>query len=316
MARCAGRAGVSALMAGHDSGNAARARRLAHSSASRSSATLSRTPVAASAKQRSGRLGRCRRGRSGGRRLWPEGLGQVATCRAGAWRCAAQGARHWLERGAERFPSASCSRRRRHRRCATRGRGDRDAAYAMRGFRVFVRREDFRPRTGWVDLIGLDVVNEQSVALEGERMIDNGVHSIMRVRVSGDRQRRSADHRRAVDSVRRRRQNGGSARRIVVDWEADYRNEPGYRERGAVRRRHALPEMFRALTDLGSPAVKQGRFGLAPGIRAIFTDGQPTARSTIVRTAVVRMVMLASRSKPRSMPRKRAGGAGHREHAS
>ena len=109
------------------------------------------------------------------------------------------------------------------------GVSDRDAAYAMRGFRVFVRREDFPALAAdefyWVDLIGLDVVNEQSVALgKVSGMIDNGVHSIMRVEypATGKDGQPTTDERlipfvgvyvKTVDQA---------ARRIVVDWEADY----------------------------------------------------------------------------------------------
>jgi 16S rRNA processing protein RimM len=99
----------------------------------------------------------------------------------------------------------------------------------MRGFRVFVRREDFPALAAdefyWVDLIGLEVVNEQSVALgKVSGMIDNGVHSIMRVEypATGKDGQPTTGERlipfvgvyvKTVDQA---------ARRIVVDWEADY----------------------------------------------------------------------------------------------
>jgi len=109
------------------------------------------------------------------------------------------------------------------------GVGDRDAALSLRGTRVFVRREDFPALAVdefyWVDLIGLDVINEKAVALgKVAGMIDNGVHSIMRVEYPAtgkDGQPVTAErlipfvgvYVKTVDQA---------ARRIVVDWEADY----------------------------------------------------------------------------------------------
>lgn len=139
--------------------------------------------------------------------------------------------RWWLERGAERHV-ARVTQAKTHGDTVVAqpsGVGDRDAALSLRGFRVFVRREDF-PALAidefyWVDLIGLDVVNEQSVALgKVIGMIDNGVHSIMRIEYPAtgkDGQPASAErlipfvgvYVKTVDQA---------ARRIVVDWEADY----------------------------------------------------------------------------------------------
>nr|WP_057928093.1 ribosome maturation factor RimM [Burkholderia ambifaria] len=139
--------------------------------------------------------------------------------------------RWWLERGGERL-SARILQSKTHSDTVVAhaaGVSDRDAALALRGFRVFVRREDFPALDAdefyWVDLIGLEVVNEQSVALGTvSGMIDNGVHSIMRVEypVVGKDGRPATDERlipfvgvyvKTVDQA---------ARRIVVDWEADY----------------------------------------------------------------------------------------------
>ncbi|RQS73104.1 ribosome maturation factor RimM [Burkholderia sp. Bp8963] len=137
----------------------------------------------------------------------------------------------WLERGGERH-AARITHAKTHSDTVVAqlaGCGDRDAALALRGFRVFVRRDDFPALASdefyWVDLIGLDVVNEQSVALgKVVGMIDNGVHSIMRIEypATGKDGQSVTDERlipfvgvyvKTVDQA---------ARRIVVDWEADY----------------------------------------------------------------------------------------------
>ncbi|MGU7779435.1 ribosome maturation factor RimM [Burkholderia sp. PU8-34] len=137
----------------------------------------------------------------------------------------------WLERGAERR-SARITQAKTHGDTVVAqpvGCGDRDTALALRGFRVFVRRDDFPALASdefyWVDLIGLEVVNEQSVALgKVVGMIDNGVHSIMRIEypATGKNGQPAAAERlipfvgvyvKTVDQA---------ARRIVVDWEADY----------------------------------------------------------------------------------------------
>ncbi|KAF1017802.1 MAG: Ribosome maturation factor RimM [Burkholderia gladioli] len=109
------------------------------------------------------------------------------------------------------------------------GLANRNQALALRGYRVYVRREDFPAlNVGefyWVDLIGLDVVNEAGVELGrvGD-MIDNGVHSIIRVDypahgkdgkpVCGERLIPFVSvYVKIVDQA---------AKHIVVAWEADY----------------------------------------------------------------------------------------------
>ncbi len=107
---------------------------------------------------------------------------------------------------------------------------DRDGALALRGFRVFVRRADFPVLDNddefyWVDLVGLDVVNEAGEALgRVANLIDNGAHAVLRVEypsVGKDGQPANGErlipfvgvYVKAVDQT---------AKRIVVDWQADY----------------------------------------------------------------------------------------------
>jgi 16S rRNA processing protein RimM len=104
--------------------------------------------------------------------------------------------------------------------------GDRDAAQALRGARVFVARSSF-PTAGadeyyWVDLIGLAVVNRQGVALGTVAdLIDTGAHSVLRVQPAAERDGEPGERlipfvAAYVDRV------DLPARRIEVDWGLDY----------------------------------------------------------------------------------------------
>jgi len=106
---------------------------------------------------------------------------------------------------------------------------DRDVALSLRGHSVYVRRSDFPALEAdefyWVDLLGLDVVNEAGVALgKVADMIDNGAHSVLRIEypttgkdsqpVTGERLIPFVGvYVKTVDQA---------AKKIVVDWEADY----------------------------------------------------------------------------------------------
>jgi 16S rRNA processing protein RimM len=99
---------------------------------------------------------------------------------------------------------------------------DRDAAEALRGARIFVARNSF-PTPGsdefyWVDLIGLQVHNRDGVLLgEVAGLIDNGAHSVLRVRTGDDTPERLIPFVAAyVDRV------DLATRRIDVDWGLDY----------------------------------------------------------------------------------------------
>ncbi len=99
---------------------------------------------------------------------------------------------------------------------------DRTAAEAMKGARVFISRASFpTPDEGefyWVDLIGLDVVNRQDVALgRVVGLIETGPHCVLRI------QPEQTDLAEVlvpfvevyVDRV------DMAARRIHVDWDAE-----------------------------------------------------------------------------------------------
>jgi 16S rRNA processing protein RimM len=106
---------------------------------------------------------------------------------------------------------------------------DRDAALALRGYRVHIRRSDF-PALGadeyyWVDLLGLDVVNEAGVALgQVVDMIDTGAHSVLRIEYpTTAKDGREAKGERLIPFVGVYVKTvDRAAKQIVVDWEADY----------------------------------------------------------------------------------------------
>jgi len=104
---------------------------------------------------------------------------------------------------------------------------DRSAAEALAGARVFVSRTSFpTPDEGefyWVDLIGLDVVNREGVALgRVVGLLETGPHCVLRIQPSGEAGAEVAAECLVpfvdayVDGVDR------EARRITVDWQPDY----------------------------------------------------------------------------------------------
>ncbi len=101
---------------------------------------------------------------------------------------------------------------------------DRDAAEALRGARVFVPRSSF-PSTGtdeyyWVDLIGLQVVNREGVALGQVReLMSTGPQTVLVLAYEqdGKAQERMIPFVSAfVDKVEL------AEKRITVDWQPDY----------------------------------------------------------------------------------------------
>ena len=101
---------------------------------------------------------------------------------------------------------------------------DRDAAEALRGARVFVPRSSF-PSTGtdeyyWVDLIGLQVVNREGVALgEVRELMSTGPQTVLVLdyEQDGKAQERMIPFVSAfVDKVEL------AEKRITVDWQPDY----------------------------------------------------------------------------------------------
>jgi len=109
------------------------------------------------------------------------------------------------------------------------GTNDRDQALALKGWRVHVRRADF-PALGtdefyWVDLIGLEVVNEAGVALgRVVDLIDNAAHAVLRIEyLSQGKEGQPVTGERLIPFVGVYVKTvDQAAKRIVVDWEADY----------------------------------------------------------------------------------------------
>ena len=101
---------------------------------------------------------------------------------------------------------------------------DRDAAEALRGARIFVPRADFPKAQAdeyyWVDLIGLDVVNREGVALGQVRdLMSTGPQTVLVLEFEqdGKPQERMIPFVAAfIDKVEL------PERRITVDWQPDY----------------------------------------------------------------------------------------------
>ncbi|MGQ9685192.1 MAG: ribosome maturation factor RimM [Thiobacillaceae bacterium] len=99
------------------------------------------------------------------------------------------------------------------------GVGDRDVAERLRGMDVAVARDEL-PEPGedeyyWDDLIGLEVVNVSGLSLgRVEGLLETGAHDVLRV--VGERERLIPFTAPIVLEV------DPSARRIRVDWEAEY----------------------------------------------------------------------------------------------
>ncbi|NKE67434.1 ribosome maturation factor RimM [Ramlibacter sp. RBP-2] len=101
---------------------------------------------------------------------------------------------------------------------------DRTGAEALKGARVFVARSSF-PTPGqdeyyWVDLIGLDVVNREGVALgQVKDLLSTGPQTVLVIEYQADGQpaeRMIPFVAAYVDTV------DLAARRIIVDWQPDY----------------------------------------------------------------------------------------------
>lgn len=101
---------------------------------------------------------------------------------------------------------------------------DRDTAEALKGARIFVARSSFPTPDNdeyyWVDLIGLDVVNREGLALGSVReLLSTGLQTVLVIEYfeHGKTLERMIPFVSAyVDSV------DLPARRITVDWQADY----------------------------------------------------------------------------------------------
>ena len=104
---------------------------------------------------------------------------------------------------------------------------DRNQAEALKGARIFVPRSSF-PTAGtdeyyWVDLLGLDVVNREGVALgQVKDLMSTGPQTVLVLALASDEAGKPAVERMipfvgvyidAVDLV---------SKRITADWQADF----------------------------------------------------------------------------------------------
>lgn len=103
---------------------------------------------------------------------------------------------------------------------------DRDAALGLKGFEIYVSRQEFPQSEGgeyyWVDLIGKKVINLQGQSLGVViDLMDNGAQSVLCVRDEGDKNERLipfVEH--VVHEVVSADQ--GSKGSIVVDWQLNW----------------------------------------------------------------------------------------------
>lgn len=108
------------------------------------------------------------------------------------------------------------------------GIGDRNAAENLRGARIFASRADFpSPKDDeyyWVDLIGLQVINQQGEDLgQVIGLIDTGPHSVLRVLPAGKTAPVKPDEERLIPFVSAYvGEVSLTERRITVDWGLDY----------------------------------------------------------------------------------------------
>jgi 16S rRNA processing protein RimM len=106
---------------------------------------------------------------------------------------------------------------------------DRNAAEALKGARVFVSRQSFPTAEPdeyyWIDLIGLDVINREGIALgQVSDLLDTGAHSVLRIKRPGAAPDAKPDEAERlipfvaafIDKV------DLAARTISVDWGEDY----------------------------------------------------------------------------------------------
>jgi 16S rRNA processing protein RimM len=109
------------------------------------------------------------------------------------------------------------------------GLDDRTTAEALRGARIFLPRSSFpaasKDEYYWVDLIGLDVVNREGVALGSVRdLMATGPHSVLCVEYTAKQEDGSeAAAERMIPFVSAYVDNVDIAgKRVTVDWQPDY----------------------------------------------------------------------------------------------
>ncbi len=101
---------------------------------------------------------------------------------------------------------------------------DRSAAEALRGSRIFVSRSSFptaaKDEYYWVDLIGLDVINREDVALGVvKELLSTGAQTVLVMEYPED----GKTYERMIPFVAAYVDDVDlKARRIRVDWQADY----------------------------------------------------------------------------------------------
>ncbi|UAW64660.1 ribosome maturation factor RimM [Mycoavidus sp. HKI] len=111
------------------------------------------------------------------------------------------------------------------------GCNEREAAQALKGLRVWISRADFPALTNdeyyWVDLIGLEVVNQAGVMLGTvSDLIDNSAHAILRIAdLTSDQAGEPVNHELLIPFVGAYiHQVDLAGGKIFVNWDLDYLN--------------------------------------------------------------------------------------------
>ncbi|BBO59543.1 ribosome maturation factor RimM [Mycoavidus sp. B2-EB] len=106
---------------------------------------------------------------------------------------------------------------------------EREAAQALKGLRVFIRRTDFPALASdeyyWVDLIGLEVINQAGVSLgKVSDLIDNSAHAVLCIAYTALNQAGAqVKHERLIPFVGVYiHQVDLAGGKILVDWDLDY----------------------------------------------------------------------------------------------
>ncbi|WP_019140280.1 ribosome maturation factor RimM [Noviherbaspirillum massiliense] len=108
------------------------------------------------------------------------------------------------------------------------GVADRNAAEALKGATVQIRRSHFPPLDDnefyWIDLIGLAVENLQGEPLGTvSDLMDNGAHPILRVTVPGEAVADKAPREMLIPFVDQYVKTvDQAAKKVIVDWGLDY----------------------------------------------------------------------------------------------
>ena len=166
---------------------------------------------------------------------------------------------------------------------------DRSAAEALKGARIFIPRSSFPTAATdeyyWVDLIGLDVVNREGVALgQVKELLSTGPQTVLVIEYQeGDKAAGAHDSLR-LGLCRRRRPGRASASRSTGRPTTSAAGPCGLTSRHALRRHHALSRAVRAFPrERRDPPRLRVQAGRRPSVESRATS--PRATTAVWMTA-------------------------------